>query len=120
MTKGMYEVSFRGRAIVHGSIDRAHVMDTHLDEVMDHLIDTEEGDPRLSTADLSAKLATGEVELSITVEAESPEAATTIGLGAIRAAIHAAGGCTPTWRTTASETTTTWALEFEGSEAKAS
>lgn len=117
MTETQFEVSFRGRATVRGSVDdHVHVLDVHLDDVMDHLVEIEEDDPRLSTADLHAKLAMGEVELSITVQARSPEEATAVGLGAIRTATHAAGGHTPIWGATTSNKARTWTLEFEGSE----
>lgn len=39
----------------------------------------------------------GTVEISGTVEAESPDEAITKGAGLIRTAIHAAGGHTPDW-----------------------
>lgn len=118
MTETKFQITFKGRLVVRTSsselnqhldemIDR--LVDAHLDDVMDHLIDTEGTDSRLSDADLSAKLSTGETELSIVVAAATPEEAMAIGMGAIRSAIHASGGSTPGWEKHAPSAR--WALE---------
>lgn len=120
-----FEITFRGRVQVRSTIphvDRQigtmvdELIDAHLDEVMDHLMETEEADERLSNADLSAKLATGETEISIAVDAGADEAMA-IGMAAIRSAIHAAGGYTRNWDD--EEPSARWALEDGTSQQKA-
>jgi hypothetical protein len=74
--------------------ESAHVA---LTLVMDHLVEQETADPRLSDADLSVNLHEGRVELGIAVAVGSPADAFAIGKAAIRSAIHGAGGFTPGW-----------------------
>lgn len=115
-------VAFCGRAVVAAeglsADDVAAVLQEHFSQVMDELINIEERDADISTPDISAKLATGEVEISVNVEGSHPEEAFKHGLGVIRTAVHAAGGCTEGWdqvdTPSSKESTTTWVLEFEG------
>jgi hypothetical protein len=72
--------------------DPAASIEQHLDAVMDQLLELD-----LVDADISARLELGEVEITILVEAPSPEDAAKLGLSDIRTAVHAAGGSTPNW-----------------------
>jgi hypothetical protein len=63
-----------------------------LDEVMEELLRLGAEDPAIGGA-----LEAGEVEISLTVDAPSPEDAVPVALSTIRAAIHAAEGHTPDW-----------------------
>lgn len=110
-----YQVSLCGTATVEDlapGLDVADVLEAHLVDVMDHLVELEDGDAALSDADMSAGLAVGRVEISIVVDADSIEGAAAAGMVAIRCAVHAAGGYTPGWETAQPAT---WALELEGS-----
>lgn len=106
-----YAVTVQGHATVIDAgpdTDEAQLLEEHLDQVVDELMTLEEGDERLSDADLSASLAVGDVELSIVVEAANTDEANQIGAGTIRCAIHAAGGATPGWDNAQAST---WALD---------
>ena len=46
---------------------------------------------------MGGALTRGEIEVSVTVEADTLEGALQAGSALIRAAIHAAGGFTPAW-----------------------
>jgi hypothetical protein len=84
--KGSFTASLR----VEGSDpDR---LEMQLDRVMEELIRLGVEDPAIG-----GTLSTGEVEISITVEAESLEDAVPKAMTALRAAIHAADGATPGW-----------------------
>jgi hypothetical protein len=74
-------------------------LDVHLDQVMDELELLDVTDP-----DFSGSLARGEVEITLIVEAEGAVEATALASAAIRSAIHAAQGATPTGRLSV----TTW------------
>ncbi|HEX6756036.1 MAG TPA: hypothetical protein VF109_08830 [Mycobacteriales bacterium] len=50
--------------------------------------------------DWSVGLAGDVVEVDLTVDAGTPEAAAALAVGAVRTAIHAAGGGTPGWEDT--------------------
>lgn len=106
-----YRVAFCGTATVrdlpHG-LDEAEVLGEHFSEVMDHLVDLEEDNPVLHDADLSAQLATGEVQISIVVDNDVFEDAAKLGISTIRCAVHSAGGYTPGWEDTDGQT---WELE---------
>lgn len=65
----------------------------HLDAVMEELVDLGVDDPAVG-----ARLGAGEVEISISLDADSLDAAQAEGNATIRTAIHAAGGATPGWR----------------------
>lgn len=105
-------VSYCGQATVTGEGDHAEALADHLDVVMDHLMEAEASDPTISDADVSATLATGEVEFTIIVTAESPAEAAKNGIVIIRAAIHAAEGYTPGWEDAHDHA---WVMEYRGS-----
>jgi hypothetical protein len=63
-----------------------------LDRVMDELLRLGAENPAIGGA-----MQTGEVEISVTVDAASPEDAVPMALTTIRTAIHAAEGHTPDW-----------------------
>jgi hypothetical protein len=82
--------TFMAALLVQGSDpDRLEVQ---LDQVMEELI-------RLGVADpaIGGTLATGEVEISITVAAPTPEEAVPKAMSTLRTALHAAGIATPGW-----------------------
>jgi hypothetical protein len=113
-----FAVSVQGRAEVtdlEPGADETALLEQHFEEVMEQLVGLEEGDERITDSDLSARLATGEVEISVVVEAENTDEAGTIGNSAIRCAVHAAGGHTPGWEEIS---TATWELEVEESTQK--
>jgi hypothetical protein len=64
----------------------------HLDQVMEELVTLEAIDPAID-----ATLGRGFVQITVEVEAPSPEAGAKEGLDLLRTAIHAAGGATPDW-----------------------
>ncbi|MFI5426036.1 hypothetical protein [Aeromicrobium sp. UC242_57] len=68
-------------------------LDAHLDCVLDALYE----DTSVSDPDYAATLTEGRAEFSLTVEADDDSHAFTSALVAMRAAIHAAEGCTPGW-----------------------
>ncbi len=72
-------------------------LDADTDRVMDELMLLVEADDRLSDADMSATLAEQIVTISVAVSASNFDAARELGDASIRAAIHAAGGATPSW-----------------------
>lgn len=112
-----YEISFYGRAVPTVEPDELAVaLEAHFDDVMEELLRLESAPgSQVTDGDVSAQLATGEVEISVVVDASDPDEAISVGMGAIRAAIHAANGHTPDWKAVPSAT---WALEYEGSEQK--
>lgn len=105
-------VTYCGNATVDGADDPIEALADHLDEVMTHLHVAEDGDSAISDADLSATLATGDVEFTVIVAADTPDTAAHLGIAAIRSAIHAAHGHTPGWEN-AHEVA--WVMEFTGS-----
>lgn len=110
-----YAVSVLGHAEVTSAgpdADKVQLLEDHLDEVMNQLVTLEEGDGRITDPDISASLADGDVEISVVVEAENTDEAAKIGNGAIRCAVHAAGGHTPGWEEIP---TAMWELEVEKS-----
>lgn len=112
-----YEIAVRGRFLDldDGAVSPS-VLDEHLQDITDELLSLEEGDEALFDVDVSAKLATGEVEFSIVVEAETPLGAARKGSSAIRCAVHAAGGHTPGWAEPTDEPDAQpWGVEYEGS-----
>jgi hypothetical protein len=71
----------------------AAVLEEHLDEVMDALLD----EPGIEDADVGADLGTGVVDFCIHLDAEdSPDALRKVHV-LVRSALHAAGGGTPGW-----------------------
>lgn len=84
-------VRLEGRVVGTSSPEQ---LGEHLDRVMDELLKLKADDPSIN-----ATLASGVVEMSVTVDAGSfPEGARR-GMDVIRTAIHAAGGATPDWPT---------------------
>jgi hypothetical protein len=67
-------------------------LEAQLDQVMEELIRLGVADPAIGGA-----LATGEVEISITVDASTPEEAIPKAMSTLRTALHAAGIATPGW-----------------------
>ncbi len=63
-----------------------------LDRVMDELVRLNAADPSIS-----ATIDEGEVEISVVVDAVSPDAAVAAGASVVRTALHAAEWHTPTW-----------------------
>lgn len=93
----LYEVIFRGHVVRTGedgsyALIPADEFESHLSAVMEQLLAVDADD-----ATIGATLAVGEVEVSISVEADSVEDATRLGIGTIRAAVHATGAITAGW-----------------------
>lgn len=111
-----YVVTFVGRAEIVTAdprVDAAKALERHLDSVMEELLKLESD--TVSTSDISATLATGEVELSVVVRADNVADGFTVGMSTIRCAVHAAGGYTPDWDDDADGG---WVLEYESSRQK--
>ena len=92
-----FEVVFEGVVfnIDNGGTSAALIpeeLESHLSAVMDSLLDLNADD-----ATVGAALAAGQVEISVSVEADSVAGAVDAGFAVIRSAIHAAGGATPGW-----------------------
>jgi hypothetical protein len=88
-------------------------LEAQLDEVMAQLLELEESpDLQVTDSDISATLADGRVEISVVIEADSLDKATVVGHGAIRSAVHAAGGHTPGWQ---SDHAAAWELDVQAS-----
>jgi hypothetical protein len=63
-----------------------------LDRVMDELVRLNAVDPSIS-----ATIDEGQVEISVVVDADAPDAAVVVGASTVRTALHAAEWHTPTW-----------------------
>lgn len=88
-----YQVVFEGDASVDGSKSSdADRLEAFLDRTMDELLKIGAED-----ATVSGALARGSFEVSITVEADTPQHAIEVGNSVIRTAMHAVGGFTPEW-----------------------
>jgi len=92
-----YQVAYQGQATAHDDDGRPiphdpDELERHLEEIQDQLLELDAAD-----ATVSAVLASGEVEISVTVEAPTVDEAAKKGSSVIRTAIHAAGGFTPNW-----------------------
>lgn len=72
------------------------VLDEHTDRVMVELLALE--DDKLSDSAVGVDLGTGTVEIEVIARGETFADAVDIADGAVRTAIHAAGGSTPNWR----------------------
>lgn len=91
-----YRVEVAGvvSAGTHGAIPRVD-LEQHLDGVMDALLDTDQAcDPAVDV-----EFSTCVVSIGVSVSASNPLAATEVGSGIIRTAIHTVGGRTPDWPT---------------------
>lgn len=73
-------------------------LESHLEALMDALMELEQVDPLINDPDIGATLTTGEVEVCCYVALPSVEAMTH-ALTFVRTAIHAAGDQTPGWET---------------------
>lgn len=90
----------RGFGIARYSVELAMFLDqpidadieAHLDDVADAFADIADVD-----GDVGVNVATGRVDLCMTLAAESPADAIGKAISAARTAIHAAGGGTPGW-----------------------
>ena len=71
-------------------------LDEHTDRVMEELLAIE--DDQLTDSAVGVDLGTGHVEIEVTARARTFEDALTVADGAMRTAIHAAGGATPNWQ----------------------
>ena len=92
-----YQVAYQGQAKALDDDGRPvphdpDELDRHLEDIQDQLLELGADD-----ATVSATLASGDVEISVTVEASTLDEATERGSSVIRTAIHAAGGFTPNW-----------------------
>jgi hypothetical protein len=70
-----------------------------LDRVMNELLALEACTEGLADSAIGLDLESLSAEISVSVEAESPESAIATAVNAIRTAIHAAGGSTAGWPT---------------------
>jgi hypothetical protein len=70
-------------------------LERFLDAVLEELLRLE----GVEDSTVSASLAQKKVTIMVTVDTPIPELATYVGMGAIRAAFHAAGASTPDWPT---------------------
>lgn len=70
---------------------------TQVDGVMQALLDLEEVDQRLSDSGVSLDLGEMRVVIELDVTGDDYQECVSHALGAIRTAIHAAGGATPEW-----------------------
>ena len=68
-----------------------------LDRVMSELLALEACTSALTDSAIGLDLAEMSAEISVSVEAESPESAIALAMSSIRTAIHAAGGSTDGW-----------------------
>lgn len=87
MTSYYFELSFRVSAPSPDDLDE------HLDNLMDALID----EPGATDADIGATLASGEVTISMYIDADADDQAISRALVVARSAIHKAGGFTGGW-----------------------
>lgn len=71
-------------------------LDEHTDEVLRELLALQSDD--LTDATVAVDLGTGVIDIEVVGVADSYDDAVGVADGAIRAAIHAAGGSTPEWR----------------------
>jgi len=79
------------------SNDEAADIPADLDRVMIELLSLESCTETLTDSAIGLDLAEMSAEISVSVEAESPEAAIALAMSSIRTAIHAAGGSTAGW-----------------------
>lgn len=82
-------ITFEGYIVGSGDPD---VLQAQFDAVMNELIDLGVEDPAIG-----ARLEAREVEISVTVDADSLDDAAQRGFTTIRSAVHAAGFGTPGW-----------------------
>jgi hypothetical protein len=80
-----------GFTMTDGSVEQR---DTATDRVMEELLKLGVEDPSIG-----GSLASGDIQISMTLEAPSKKQATSKAMALIRTAIHASGGATPGWPT---------------------
>lgn len=80
------------------TVDDVDALDLHTDEVFGHLLALEHADLNLADADMDVSLVERVVTLRITGSGDTRDDALDLTGASIRAAIHAAGGSTPGWR----------------------
>lgn len=81
--------------VVAEDLDR---VPAEVDSIMEEMLNLET--EVLHSTSIGLDLDKQELEVSVSVEAETFERAVEIGISAIRTAIHAAGGSTPDWPST--------------------
>jgi hypothetical protein len=79
--------------------DSDEYFDEFTDRVLDALADLETADSGLSAPDVTARLATRELAITMRVEADTLADARRIFSANVRTALHAAGSGTPGWPT---------------------
>ncbi len=67
------------------------------EDLMDQLLEIERQDDEIVDPDLAGSLASGRLDIQMTVEASDPAKAGTKALCAVRTALHTIGGATPGW-----------------------
>lgn len=80
--------------------DVAAALDTHLDEVMEQMLEQEASTPEVSDPTIGVDHQETRVEVELIVEADSVGDAVRIGDAFARAAVHKAGGYTANWHHT--------------------
>ncbi|MEU6490402.1 hypothetical protein ABZ890_08410 [Streptomyces sp. NPDC046984] len=88
-----FTVQVRGAT---SSDEAAQILDEHIDQVMDELLNLADCRGDVHDPSVGAELATGTVEIELTVDGKG-SAALDVAESVVRAAIHAAGGFTPSW-----------------------
>lgn len=89
-------VSCQWQFLVTEAEDRDSLV-AQVDGVMQALLDLEEVDQRLTDSGVSLDLGEMRVVIEVDVAGDDYQACVGHALGAIRTAIHAAGGATPHW-----------------------
>lgn len=93
---GVLILSCRWQFLVTQAEDRDTLV-PQVDGVMQALLDLEEVDERLSDSGVSLDLGEMRVVIEVVVAGDDYQECVGNALGAIRTAIHAAGGATPEW-----------------------
>lgn len=87
MTRFYLEITVRASGLPADKVER--LFDPLADAVYD-LVD-------VIDADLGARIGDSEFDFTMAVDAEDEPSALTVGLSAVRCALHAVGGSTPGW-----------------------
>lgn len=88
-----YWIDLRSRVRTGADDVDVDVLEAHLEELMDVLMD----EPGAIDPDLTATLTTGQVVISMGIDAESDGQALERALVVARSAVHKTGGFTPSW-----------------------
>lgn len=78
-------------------VTKADDMDARLDQLLGALSDLEDADPQVSDIDLTATLTTGEVSITMYIDAQEIGEASQKLIATVRAALHKIGESTPGW-----------------------